>query len=57
MKIVACMRIYIRIKVMRLMSDSAYAYAYGSLYIYGPSALEREISQSSHSSIQSNISC
>jgi len=25
---------------MRLMSDRAYAYAYGSLYIYGPLILE-----------------
>jgi len=30
-----CMRIYIRTRVMRLMSDRAYAYAYGRLYIYG----------------------
>jgi len=29
----------IRIRVMRLMSDSAYVYAYGRLYIYGPYAL------------------
>jgi len=28
------MRICIRIRVMRLMSDSVYAYAYGRLYIY-----------------------
>jgi hypothetical protein len=39
------MRICIRIRVMRLMSDSAYAYAYVSLYIYGPYALERGINQ------------
>jgi hypothetical protein len=31
---------YIRIRMMRLMSDSAYADAYGRLYIYGPYALE-----------------
>jgi len=31
-----CMRICIRTRVMRLMSDRAYAYAYGRLYIYGP---------------------
>jgi len=37
-----CMRICIRTKVMRLMSDRAYAYAYGRLYIYGPLALEIE---------------
>jgi len=30
-----CMRICIRNRVMRLMSDRAYAYAYGRLYIYG----------------------
>ena len=30
-----CMRICIRTRVMRLMSDRAYAYAYGRLYIYG----------------------
>jgi len=36
------MRICIRTKVMHLMSDRAYAYAYGRLYIYGPLALERE---------------
>jgi hypothetical protein len=30
-----CMRIYIRARVMRLMSDRAYAYVYGRLYIYG----------------------
>jgi len=30
-----CMRICIRTRVMRLMSGSAYAYAYGRLYIYG----------------------
>ena len=35
-----CNRICIRIRVMRLMSDRAYAYAYGSLYIYGPLILE-----------------
>jgi len=29
-------------RVMRLMSDRAYAYAYGRLYIYGPLALEIE---------------
>jgi hypothetical protein len=29
------MRICIRTRVMRLMSDRAYAYAYGRLYIYG----------------------
>ena len=34
MKMVACMRICIRIRVMRPMSDSVYAYAYGRLYIY-----------------------
>jgi hypothetical protein len=31
---VSCMMICIRIRVMRLMSDSVYAYAYGRLYIY-----------------------
>jgi len=36
------MRICIRTRVMRLMSDRAYAYAYGRLYIYGPLALEIE---------------
>ena len=36
------MRICIRTKVMRLMSDRAYTYAYGRLYIYGPLALEIE---------------
>jgi hypothetical protein len=44
MKMAACMRICIaciRIRMMRLMSDSAYAYAYRSLYIYGPSTLEK----------------
>jgi len=30
-----CMRICIRTRVMRLLSDSAYAYAYGRLYING----------------------
>jgi len=30
----------IRIRTMRLMSDSAYADAYGRLYIYGLYALE-----------------
>jgi hypothetical protein len=30
-----CMRRCIRTRVMRLMSGSAYAYAYGRLYIYG----------------------
>jgi hypothetical protein len=35
------MRICIRTRVMRLISDRAYAYAYESLNIYGPSALER----------------
>jgi len=30
-----CMRICIRTRVMRLMLDRAYAYAYGRLYIYG----------------------
>ena len=33
MNIEACMRICIRTRVMHLMSDSAYAYAYGRLYI------------------------
>jgi len=51
------MRICIRTRVMRLVSDRAYAYAYGNLYIYGPYALEREVNQSSHSSIQRNIPC
>jgi hypothetical protein len=37
-----CMRICIRTRVMRLMSDRAYAYAYGRLYIDGPLALEIE---------------
>ena len=35
---------YIRIREMHLMSNSAYAYAYGSLYICGPYALERYLS-------------
>ena len=30
-----CMRICIRTRVIRLMSDRACAYAYGRLYIYG----------------------
>jgi len=30
---------------MRLMSDRAYAYAYGRLYIYGPLALGIEANQ------------
>ena len=34
------MRICIRTRVIRLMSDSAYAYAYRRLYIYAPSTLE-----------------
>jgi len=56
------MRICIRTRVMRLMSDRAYAYEYGRLYIYGPLALEIErINQSSQStslrSIQSNTLC
>jgi hypothetical protein len=41
------MRIYIRTRVMRLMSDRAYAYAYGRLYIYRPLALEIEKSNKS----------
>jgi hypothetical protein len=36
MEMEACMRICIRIRTMCLMLDSAYAYAYGRLYIYGP---------------------
>jgi hypothetical protein len=36
------MRICIRTRVMRLMRDRAYAYAYGRLYIFGPLALEIE---------------
>ena len=36
------MRICIRTRVIRLISDIAYAYAYGRLYIYGPLALEIE---------------
>jgi hypothetical protein len=36
------MRICIRTRVIRLISDRAYAYAYGRLYIYGPLALEIE---------------
>jgi hypothetical protein len=47
------MRICIRTRVMRLMSDRAYAYAYGRLYIYGPLALE--IDQSSQSTSQRSI--
>ena len=41
------MKICIRIRVMRLMSDKAYAYAYayGRLYIYGPSGLEKTVNQ------------
>jgi hypothetical protein len=45
MKMVACVRICmacIRIRMMRLMSDSTYTDAYGRLYIYGPYALERD---------------
>jgi len=56
MKIVAYIRICIaciRIRMMRLKSDGAYADAYGSLYIYVPSALERDQS-TSLSSIQCN---
>jgi len=56
MKMVACMRICmacIRIRMMRLMSASAYAYAYRRLYIYEPYALKRSQS-TSHSSIESN---
>jgi hypothetical protein len=53
------MRICIRTRVMRLMSDRAYAYANGRLYIYGTLALE--IDQSSQltslRSIQSNNKC
>jgi hypothetical protein len=30
------MRICVRTRVMRLVLDRAYAYAYGRLYIYGP---------------------
>jgi len=57
---------YIRIRGMRLMSDSAYAYAYGGLYIYGPYALERSVNQEvnppskakkSIASIQSEKTC
>jgi hypothetical protein len=36
------MRICIRTRAMRLMSDRAYAYAYGRLYIYRLLALEIE---------------
>jgi hypothetical protein len=36
------MRICIRTRVMRLMSDRAYAYAFGSLYIYRLLAFEIE---------------
>jgi hypothetical protein len=41
---------------VRLMSDRAYAYAYGRLYIYGPLALEIDQSSKSrsHRTIQSN---
>jgi hypothetical protein len=41
------------------MSDRAYAYAYGRLYIYGPLALEIDQSSQSTSqkSIQSNNNC
>jgi len=41
---------------MRLMSDRAYAYAYGRLYIDGPLALEIDQSSQSrsHQIIQSN---
>jgi len=39
------MRICIRIRVMRLMSDRAYVYAYGRLYIYGPSGFEKTVNQ------------
>jgi hypothetical protein len=35
-----CVWICIRTRVMRLMLDGAYAYAYERLYIYGPQALE-----------------
>jgi hypothetical protein len=37
-----CMRICIRTRVMHLISDRAFAYAYGRLYIDGPLALEIE---------------
>ena len=47
-----CMRIYIRTRVMLLMSDRIYAYAYGRLYIC---PRYRSVNQSSHSSIQSNM--
>jgi len=47
------MRICIRTRVMRLMLDRAYAYAYGRLYIYGLLALE--IDQSSQSTSQRSI--
>jgi len=40
------MRICIRTRVMHLMSDRAYAYAYGRLQIYGPLALKRESNKS-----------
>jgi hypothetical protein len=36
------MRICIRTRVMRLILDRAYAYAYGRLYIYGPLAFKIE---------------
>jgi len=36
------MRVCIRTRVMRLISDRAYAYAYGRLYIYRPLALKIE---------------
>jgi hypothetical protein len=35
-----CIRICIRTRVMCLMLDGAYVYAYERLYIYGPLALE-----------------
>jgi len=46
MRMKACRRICIasiRIRMMRLMSDSVYAYAYMRLYIYGPYALSRDL--------------
>jgi hypothetical protein len=50
------MKIFIRTRIMHLMSDRAYACAYGRLYIYRPLALEiDQLRQStSQRSIQSN---
>jgi len=40
---------------MCLMSDSAYAYAFWSLYIYGPLALKRSVKSISQVILTSNV--